>query len=153
MTREELNNWFRDYCETSGATCVRLGFKLVDTVYYIDLIELLPEMVKIDYESSKNGRKPKLRLQLNNQIRVDLVEKFKAVEVGSYKEIFGNCKNDGDRWEQYWCEKNGLTWVKNSIAYYIKGDINEEGKEIQIKWQNASLTQLDTIKRAKAKKA
>ena len=109
MTREELNNWFRDYCETSGATCVRLGFKLVDTVYYIDLTELWPEMVKLDRESTSNGSKLKLRLQLNNLLRVKLVEECGAVEVGSYEKIFGNCKNDGDRWEQYWCEQNGIT--------------------------------------------
>ena len=64
----------------------------------------------------------------------------------------GKKLNKGDAFEKLVTEKlAGKNWEgHNSVPFYKAGDVNIDGDEIQVKFQNAELTNEDTMARAEA---
>lgn len=136
------------YEETTAAAWTLLVFQLAGRAYVARVEHLTADMVKLDRESSQNGGATKLRFALSNKQKVALIEAG-AEEVGNIADILAMHKNKGcaiEKWatERYTTE----TWVKDSIPYYVQGDIRINDEEVQVKFENASLTNVNVMQKA-----
>lgn len=144
-----FNTMFANYVATSAAAAYIVGFALKGRAYMVTVAELNAAWVALARESTKNGGAMKLRMALNNRIKVALIEGG-AVEIGDAAEILSSRKNKGEAFEKWVTEHFGQTWVKDNIPYYMDGDLTVDGVKYQIKWENASLTNEGVIAKAMA---
>lgn len=136
LLRELLNV----YEATTAASRTLLVFQLCGRAYATWLTAIDADMVRLDRESSANGGWTKLKFHLTNAQKVALIEAG-AEEVGNIADILSLQKNKGNAVE-CWATRRymGIEWSKDSIPYYVQGDIQVNGEEIQVKFENASLT-------------
>ena len=135
--RREL---LRVYEETTAAVRTLLVFQLCGRAYAAWLDSITEDMVRLDRESSANGGWTKLKFTLTNKQKVALIEAG-AEEVGNIADILALQKNKGNAVE-CWATRRymGIEWSKDNIPYYVQGDIQVDGMEVQVKFENASLT-------------
>lgn len=130
-----------------------VGFILDHKLYFVQYDGHLPmEILKFDRASSKRGGMAKVRVRLGADIRKALVASGKAVLLGSENLLMTADKwNKGERFERIITET--LTtekWVKDSVPFNVAGDIELNGRQIQIKFDDAELTNEKTLKRIAA---
>ena len=128
------------YEETTAAAWTLLVFQLNGRAYAARLNAIALDMVTLDRESTQNGGWTKLKLHLTNAQKVALIDAG-AEEVGDIADILALQKNKGNAVE-CWATRRymGIEWSKDSIPYYVQGDIRVGGEEVQVKFENASLT-------------
>ena len=128
------------YESTTAAVKTLLMFQLAGRAYITWLDNITEDMVRLDRESSANGGWTKLKFTLTNRQKVALIEAG-AEEVGNIADILALQKNKGNAVE-CWATRRymGIEWSKDNIPYYVQGDIQVNGEEIQVKFENASLT-------------
>lgn len=130
-----------DYETTTAARGYIVGFPFHGMLYRVDVTHLPEAWVKLDRASSKKGGFLKLRLRLSAAIKAQLVESGAAQLVGAESLLDTNDKyNRGERWERLVTEAAGQTWVKDSVPFWVAGDINLNGTELQIKLEQAEIT-------------
>ena len=136
------------YEDTTAAVWTLLVFQLAGRAYAARLNAITADMVTLDRESSQNGGATKLRFKLSNRQKVALIEAG-AEEVGNIADILSLQKNKGNAVE-CWATRRymGIEWVKDSIPYYMQGDIRINGEEVQVKFENASLTNVNVMQAA-----
>ena len=142
-----FNTMFANYVATSAAMAYIVGFALNGRAYMVTVRELVQAWVHMDRESTSHGGAYKLRMALNNRIQVALIENG-AIEIGDAATILATRKNKGEAFEKFVTEYFGQTWVKDSVPYYMDGDLTVNGVKYQIKWENASLTNEGVIRKA-----
>lgn len=136
------------YEDTTAAAWTLLVFQLAGRAYAARVAQLTADMVKLDRESSQNGGATKLRFALTNKQKVALIEAG-AEDVGDVNTILAYHKNKGCAVEKWATERYTTdTWVKDSIPYYMQGDIRVNGEEVQVKFENASLTNVTVMQKA-----
>ena len=136
------------YEDTTAAVWTLLVFQLAGRAYAARINAITADMVTLDRESSQNGGATKLRFKLTNRQKVALIEAG-AEEVGDIADILSLQKNKGNAVE-CWATRRymGIEWVKDSIPYYMQGDIQVNGEEVQVKFENASLTNVSVMEKA-----
>lgn len=136
------------YEDTTAAVWTLLVFQLAGRAYAARLDAITADMVTLDRESSQNGGATKLRFKLSNRQKVALIEAG-AEEVGNIADILSLQKNKGNAVE-CWATRRymGIEWSKDSIPYYMQGDIRVNGEEVQVKFENASLTNVSVMEKA-----
>lgn len=150
MTLTEMINLYNTLTAADGYI---VGFILNHLLYYVQFEGHLPtEILKFDRASSKRGGMAKVRVRLGSDIRKALVESGKATLLGSETLILTHDKwNKGERFERVITETLTATqWVKDSIPFNVAGDIELNGQQIQIKFDDAELTNEKTLKRVAA---
>lgn len=141
-----FNEMVNGYRATSAAMAYIVGFALNNILYRIVLDELPDEILHPDHESTKNGGHYKIKMHCTNTIKARWIENG-AEEIGTV-EMLDGVKNKGNWFEKLETERVGQVWVKDSIPYYVQGDLSVNGIEYQIKWENASLTNESVIRKA-----
>lgn len=150
MTLTEMINLYNTLTAADGYI---VGFILNHLLYYVRFEGHLPtEILKFDHASSKRGGMAKVRVRLGSDIRKTLVESGRATLLGSEALILTPDKwNKGERFERVITETLTATeWVKDSIPFNVAGDIELDGQQIQIKFDDAELTNEKTLKRIAA---
>ena len=150
MTLTEMINL---YNALSAADGYIVGFILNHLLYYVKFDGHLPtEILKFDRASSKRGGMAKVRVRLASDIRKALVANGQAVLMGAETLLMTEDRyNKGERFERIITETLTTTqWVKDSIPFNVAGDIELNGKQIQIKFDDAELTNEKTLKRIAA---
>lgn len=150
MTLTEMINL---YNALSAADGYIVGFILNHLLYYVKFDGHLPtEILKFDRASSKRGGMAKVRVRLTADIRKALVTNGQAVLMGAETLLMTEDRyNKGERFERIITETLTATqWVKDSIPFNVAGDIELNGKQIQIKFDDAELTNEKTLKRIAA---
>lgn len=150
MTLTEMINL---YNTLSAADAYIVGFILNHLLYYVRFDGHLPtEILKFDHASSKRGGTAKVRVRIGADIRKALVESGRAVLMGSENLLLTDDKwNKGERFERIITETmTAETWVKDSVPFNVAGDIELNGQQIQIKLNDAELTNEKTLKRIAA---
>lgn len=148
-----LNEMVALYNALSAADGYIVGFILNHLLYYIKVDGHLPtEILKFDRASSKRGGMAKVRVRLGADFRKAVVANGQAVLLGS-EELLNTIDkwNRGERFERVITET--LTtekWVKDSVPFNVAGDIELNGKQIQIKFDDAELTNEKTLMRIAA---
>ena len=147
MTLTEMINL---YNELSVADGYIVGFILNHLLYYVRFDGHLPtEILKFDRASSKRGGMAKVRVRVASEIRKAMVANGQAVLLGS-EELLNTADkwNKGERFERVITETlTAETWVKDSVPFNVAGDIELNGKQIQIKFTDAELTNEKTLRR------
>ena len=139
------------YNRIAGAHKYIVGFVKAGIVYYVELtfVELC-DLLKDDRASSKRGGTFKLRIRMTALQIAQFIACGRAIEICKVEELKADPHhNRGENFERVITE--ALTdeiWVKDSIPFWVKGDINVNGEEIQIKFDGAELTNEKTLANA-----
>ena len=138
MTKEMMQEL---YNKVSGAHKYALGFIFEHKLYAIKLsFEGISKYFKLDHASSKRGGYAKIRIRLTAKDRAEL--SAMAELLGAEDLLTKDIKhNKGENFERELTERwTGETWVKDSVPFWVCGDIRVDGEEIQIKLDGAELT-------------
>ena len=150
------NTMIRQYRRFSAADGYILGFEHNKQIYAIQVDEIMPRFMRVEHESSKKGGAPKLQLRLTKPYREHLIRKG-AVLLGS-PDILNGQYNKGVEFERLISEMNGQEFRgKENVGFWVEGDLEINGKQIQIKFNGAQIVVERTLYRlqreARAQKA
>ena len=138
MTKTEMMN---AYERMSASHVYALGFVCGGNLYAQKLsFAELSKFFKLDRASSKRGGFAKIRIKLSASDRAEL--SLTAELIGAESLLTADAKhNKGENFERELTERwTAETWVKDSVPFWVKGDITVNGEEIQIKLDGAELT-------------
>lgn len=128
----------KNYRKFSAADSYILGFLYKGSVYAIEVDDIAPRFMKVEHESSKKGGWAKLQFRLNNEYKEQLIRKG-AYMLGDSTILEGEY-NKGVEFEKYITEMNGQTFRgKDNIGFWVAGDIEIEGKQVQVKFEGAQI--------------
>lgn len=144
-------NMIRTYNKLSAAHSYILGLTDKEAVYYVTVgWDELRKYLKADRASSKRGGTLKARIRLSSKDRKELLETGRAVRLCGIDELTKGIYNRGENFERVITETLTETvWTKDSIPFYVQGDIQLNGEEIQVKLDGAELTNEKTLTNAK----
>ena len=136
------------YCTRSAAHKYALGFVFGGNLYVITLSFVeLSRFFKLDRASSKRGGFAKIRIKLTSAERAELSE---VAECLGAEDLLtkDSAHNKGENFERELTERwTAEEWVKDSVPFWVKGDITVNGEEIQVKLDGAELTNERTLAR------
>ena len=136
----------KNYRRFSAADSYILGFIYKHEVYMIEVKEIMPRYMRVEHESSKKGGCAKLQLRLPQTYQEQLIRKG-AVCIGSEDIVKGEY-NKGVEFERIINEMHGKEFRgKDNVPFYKEGDININGKEVQIKFNGAQIVVERTLKK------
>lgn len=128
-----------------------IGFVLANNVYYFMDDEIPFDFFKLDHASSARGGMAKVRIRLNKEAKLNLVYSGKAVKIGVADDLLDETYNKGLMFEKIITETfTNEKWVKDSLPFWMGGDITLNGEEVQIKFDGAELTNEKTLARLMA---
>ena len=146
MTKRTM---IKNYRKFSAADAYILGFIYKHQVYMIEVEEIMPRYMRVEYESSKKGGCAKLQLRLTKKYQEQLIRKG-AVVIGTEDILTGEYNNKGVQFEKIVSELNGQEFRgKDNVPFYVEGDLNINGKEVQIKLNGAQIVVERTLERLK----
>lgn len=138
MTMQEM---MTRYNERAGAHDYALGFVHGGSLYAKRLsFEELSRFFKLDRASSKRGGFAKIRIKLTAKDRAELSA---TAELIGAEDLLtkDSAHNKGENFERELTERwTSETWVKDSVPFWVAGDIRVDGVEIQVKLDGAELT-------------
>ena len=147
MTKETM---IRNYRKFSVADAYAIGFVYKHDLYVATMDEIAPRYMKVERESSKKGGHRKLQLRLNNQYKEQLIRKG-AECIGSEDMLIGEY-NKGVEFEKLVYERNGLEYRgKDNVGFWVSGDVEIDGKQIQVKLEGAQIVVETTLENLKKK--
>ena len=136
-----MNEMTITYARKTAAHKYALGFVYEGRLYVVVLsFAELSRFFKLDRASSKRGGFAKIRIKLTAKDRAEL--SATAELLGAEDLLTADPKhNKGENFERELTERwTAETWVKDSIPFWVKGDITVNGEEIQVKLDGAELT-------------
>ena len=137
-----LLNWMiATYHANSAADEYWFGFVLRHNLYVVPNIpfDTLAKFFRLECASKSKGGFWKIRIRAN----VPDLEELLPLSIRLGSEELLNCqKNNGDALEQVLMERfTPEQWVKHdSAAFYKRGDMTINGKQVQVKFNLAELT-------------
>jgi hypothetical protein len=142
-------NAIRYYRKFSGADEYIVGFLYKHILYAIQVDELMPRWLVMKPEIK--GHAEKLQMDLKVKHKKELINKG-ATPICSEEEFLEMNKdmhNKGFTFERLIFNLNGQgeTWARDTVGFEKCGDININGVEIQIKFQNAQIVTVPTLHR------
>jgi hypothetical protein len=138
MTMTEMMN---AYNARSASHTYALGFVCGGKLYAQKLsFAELSKYFKLDRASSKRGGFAKIRIKLSSAQRAELSQTAEVLGAESLL-TKDTAHNKGENFERELTERwTSETWVKDSIPFWMAGDIKVDGVEIQVKLDGAELT-------------
>ena len=136
-----MNEMTIAYARKTAAHKYALGFVFNGNLYVVVLsFAELSRYFKLDRASSKRGGFAKIRIKLTAKDRAEL--SATAELIGAEDLLMKDAKhNKGENFERELTERwTAETWVKDSVPFWMAGDIRVNGEEIQIKLDGAELT-------------
>ena len=133
MTKQTFVKTYRNY---SAADSYILGFTYNKNLYMIEVAEIMPRFLSVEEASRNQGEN--LRLRIRKKYKEQLLRKG-AICIGSADDLTAEKYNKGEIFEKLVTEHFGQTWEKDTIPFWVQGDINVDGREIQIKLDSATL--------------
>lgn len=134
------------YNARSAAHVYALGFLYQRQLYACKLtFDQLSKYFKLDHASSKRGGYAKLRIRLTASDRAKLSADAELLGSSELLEK-DSAHNKGENFERELTERwTGKRWTKDSIPFWVAGDIRVNGIEIQVKLDGAELTNERTL--------
>ena len=138
----------RNYRRFTGAEEYIVGFIHGHNLYAIRVEELMPRWMVMKAESSRHAEK--LQMSLKAKHKRELINK--GAELICTEEEFlqmNDLRNKGFTFERLIFNLNGqgAEWSRDNVRFDKCGDINIDGVEIQIKFENAQIVTVPTIKK------
>lgn len=136
------------YHENSVATEYWFGFILDHKVYVVTglTFDELSKFFKIERASQSKGGYLKIRIKARVAECAELLPR--AIRLGS-EEILKDARwNTGIKFEKIVTEKVACQeWMRDSVPFWIAPDIELNGRQIQVKFNGAELTNERTIRK------
>lgn len=148
MKREEM---LQNYEQKTAAQGYLFGFQEGEYLYMMETssLQAVNTALKLDVASSARGGYAKIRVRFSKLDKVKAIQSGKAVKLGKISVMdYADKYNKGEHFERYIHELYGKVWVKDSVPFNVAGDIEINGKQIQIKFDGAELTNERTLARA-----
>ena len=112
----------------------------------LEVNEIMPRFLSVEEASRNQGEN--LRLRLKKKHKEQLMKKS-PICLGSADCLNAEKYNKGEIFEKLVTEYYGQTWEKDNKSFWTCGDININGKEVQIKLDSATLMNTKQIARLK----
>jgi hypothetical protein len=139
----------KNYRKFSGAESYIIGFIYKHQLYMIKVAEIMPRYMSVQHSSSKTGRVPKLQLTINNSHKEQMIRKG-AICLGSEDLVVCDDLNKGFAFERLVSEYYGIEYRgQDNVGFWVGGDLEVDGEQIQIKFQNAQIVSEKTLERLK----
>ena len=138
MTMTEMMN---AYNARSASHVYALGFVCDGNLYAQKLsFAELSKYFKLDRASSKKGGMLKIRIRMSSADRAEL--KLTAECIGAENLLTADpAHNKGENFERELTERwTAEKWVKDSVPFWMAGDIKLNGVNVQVKLDGAELT-------------
>lgn len=149
MEKSKIDYYLKLYEEHNGCNCYEVYFCYKKAIYKIELKNIPSSIVKLTRESSRNGGKEKLRLYVNSATKQAWLLGGNAKKVMTEENLLKKAKdlnlNKGQYCEYLSSKARKLEYKLDNTRFDVAGDVNLKRKKIQVKYENASLAQLDTI--------
>ena len=145
MTMTEMMN---RYNALSASHKYALGFAQGGRLFVAKLsFAELSRYFKLDRASSKRGGFAKIRIKQSSKDRAEL--SLTAECLGAESLLTADpAHNKGENFERELTERwTAETWVKDSVPFWVAGDIRVNGEEVQVKLDGAELTNERTLAR------
>lgn len=140
----------KNYRKFSGADSYIIGFIYKHQLYMIEVAEIMPRHMTVLHSSHRNGYQPKLQLVLNNAMKEQFIRKG-AILLGGEDLVVGEY-NKGVEFERLVCEMNNIEFRgKDSVGFWVGGDVEIEGRQVQVKFQGAQIVAEKTLKNLQKK--
>ena len=145
MTMTEIMN---RYNARSASHTYALGFVCGGNLYAQKLtFAELSRYFKLDRASSKRGGFAKIRIKLTSTDRAELSLTAELIGAESLL-VKDTAHNKGENFERELTERwTAETWVKDSVPFWMTGDIKLNGENVQIKLDGAELTNEKILER------
>ena len=145
MTREEM---LTKYETLTAADAYIIGFQMNGCLYtlYTETLASIADCIKYDRAAQSHGGMGKIRLRMTQLDKVKLARvaiNRGPINVMEYAEKY----NNGEKFERYITELNGQKWIKDNVPFWQSGDIEINGKQVQIKFDGAEITNEKTLAR------
>ena len=144
-----MMNWMKEtYHKNSAADEYWFGFVVAGLLYVVCgmTFEELAAFFKMDRASTAKGGFAKIRIKAKAAELKALVAK--AVLLGSENLLMDEHWNKGEMLEKIITERfAGHEWVKDSVPFFVAGDVEINGKQVQIKLNGAELTNEKILRR------
>jgi len=126
----------KHYRNHSAADSYILGFINNKMLYMVEVEEIMPRFLSVEQASRNQGEN--LRLRITKKLKNQLMKK-NPICLGSASLLTAEKYNKGEIFEKIVTEFFGQTWVKDTIPFWVQGDIEVDGRQIQIKLDSATL--------------
>lgn len=143
MTKQTMIKTYRNY---SAADSYILGFIYNKMLYMLEVNEIMPRFLNVEEASRNQGEN--LRLRLKKKHKEQLMKKS-PICLGSADCLNAEKYNKGEIFEKIVTEYYGQEWKKDTLPFWVQGDICLGGKEVQIKLDSATLINTKQIARLK----
>ena len=141
MTKQTM---IRNYRKYSAADSYIVGFTFDKMLYFVEMAEIAPRFLNVEEASRNQGEN--LRLRIKKNYKQQLMKK-NPVCLGPADCLTADKYNKGEIFEKLVTEYFGQTWEKDTIPFWVQGDINLDGREVQIKLDSATLMNTKQIKK------
>lgn len=136
------------YIALTAANEYWFGFILNHKVYVVTGLTFsdLRPLLRIEKAAESKGGHNKIRIKARVSELKALLPK--ALLLGGEEILKDEKWNTGIKFEQIVTEQVAhQTWVRDSVPFWVAGDINLNGTQIQVKFNGAELTNEKTIRR------
>ena len=143
-----MNLLIAAYIAVTAATEYWFGFTLNHKVYVVTgmtFADLRP-FLRIEKAAASKGGHSKIRIKARVAELADLLPR--ATLLGGEEILVDEKWNTGIKFEKVVTEQiAGQRWERDSVPFWIAGDIAIDGRQIQVKFNGAELTNEKTIRR------
>lgn len=137
-----MSNWMTEtYNKNSAAHTYYFGFVLAGLLYVVTGMTFteLSAFFRMDRASTAKGGFSKIRIKAHSAELKALVPK--AILLGADTLLMNEKWNKGEMLEKLITERfAGQEWHKDSVPFFVDGDVTINGVKVQIKLNGAELT-------------
>lgn len=144
-------NFMHYYHNLNGSEGYEIFFERKGNIYRIVINRIAPRWVKEGRESKSKGGAQKFRMYISVAERDKLIAKGATLVMSSEEFKALPYKNKGHKCEYYLHQIYGLgEYAPDNLRFDKGGDICVNGIQYQVKFQNATLTNVDVLHKAQA---
>ena len=142
MVKRTMMKWYEKFSAADGYI---IGFVMDKMLYMVEMERIAPRFLNVEEASRNQG--DNLRLRLKKAQKQSLAKK--AICLGSADVLTADKYNKGENFEKVVTEYFGQEWEKDTIPFSMQGDINVNGRELQIKLDSATLANSKMLEKLK----
>lgn len=141
----QVQNALRYYRKFSAAHSYIVGFNHGHMIYYIETDKIMPRWLYM--KPASKGHDEKLQMNLKAKHKQELIKKGAKVLCSETEFLKENEKirNKGFTFEKLIHDMHNTNWERDNIPFHMQGDININGIETQIKFENAQIVTVKTL--------
>lgn len=142
MTKTTMIKYYRN---ASAAKSYIIGFVYKHEIFMTEVEEIMPRFLTVEKASGNRGES--LRFRLHKAHKEQLLRNKPCVSLGSDEQLKDEVYNKGEIFEKLVTEYYGQEWKKDTVPFWVCGDIQLNGVEVQIKLDSASLLNTNQIEK------